>query len=146
MSWSFYNATTGEFLPRLFSGSSKLLEQNTPAGHVAIEGQFDPLSQRVDVETGEVVDYQPPQPDDDHEWREKVVEGRPRWVKKREIVAREARAATAQADIDALERKQLRPMRELALDPSNAPARQRVAEIEAEIVAKRVDLPADRRD
>ena len=35
---------------------------NTPAGHVAVPGCHDHLSRRLDVETGEVVDWQPPAP------------------------------------------------------------------------------------
>lgn len=41
---------------------------NAPAGHEPIEGAYDHLSQRVDVPSGKVVDYQPPQPSTDHEW------------------------------------------------------------------------------
>lgn len=118
------------------------LERNVPEGFGYVEGVFDPLSQRVDVRTGDVVDYQPPQPDNDHEWRENVVNGRPRWVKKPEVVAVERRAAAAQLEIERLELAQHRPLRELTLDPQNEAAKRRVQEIEDAIAAKRLQLKA----
>lgn len=43
-------------------------EPNCPPGHKEIAGHFDPLSQKVDLASGQVVDYIPPQPSPDHEW------------------------------------------------------------------------------
>ena len=45
-----------------------MLEQITADGRGVVEGHHDHLSERVDLVTGAVVDYQPPQPDADHEW------------------------------------------------------------------------------
>jgi hypothetical protein len=77
--WSFYDLTTGLFLDRRYrSTTDDHVALNTPPGARAIEGEFDHLSQRVQIggdiaeEDGTVrpnlVDYQPPQPSPDHEW------------------------------------------------------------------------------
>lgn len=63
--WSFYSLTTG----LLDGGSINIPEgespdANVPAGHAPIEGEFDSLSQRVDLTTLAVVDYRPPAPPD----------------------------------------------------------------------------------
>jgi hypothetical protein len=64
-SWSFYDAETGAIAPGVITCTAAQLAANTPAGHIAIPGAFDHLSQRVDLATGQVVDYQPPAPADD---------------------------------------------------------------------------------
>jgi hypothetical protein len=105
---SFYDPSTGLFTGRVIRCPDAALEANTPAGMAAIEGRFDERTQRVDVQTGEVVAYDaPPDP----------VEKRNR----------------ARARIRALEAKQKRPLRELSIDPSNDEAKRRLQEIDAEI-------------
>lgn len=75
---SYYRLGTGEILPF----RDKLVEPMPalPEGIGAIEGAYDHLSQRVDIETGEVVDWQPDKPEGDeytdHEWDA----GTKRWV------------------------------------------------------------------
>lgn len=134
MRWSFCDASTGLFSSIRYSGPS--VEENTPAGMIAIEGDFDPLSQRVELTTLQVVDWQPPKPDDDHEWQPSIR----RWVLTRGASERAARRAVALARIAALETAQARPVRELQIDPLNTRARERLLEIEAEIAALRADL------
>lgn len=80
-------------------------------------GQFDHRMQRVDLSSGEVLAYDAPAPD------------RTREQKRR-----------AQARIENLERQQLRPLRELALNPANAGATRRLSEIETEIAGLRSAL------
>ena len=63
--WSFYDAATGAIAPGAMTCTSAQADANTPASHVAIEGRFDHLSQRVNLQTGQVEDYQPPAPADD---------------------------------------------------------------------------------
>jgi hypothetical protein len=112
---SFYDPETGIFTGRQFRGSLRNLSANTPPGMKALRGRYDHRTQRVDVETGEVVAYDaPPDP------------GQKR--------------NRARARIRALEAKQERPLRELSIDPNNADARQRLAEIDAEISELRGDL------
>jgi hypothetical protein len=63
---SFYKVADGLFLPgQMILPSADAISANTPIGCVAIEGWFDHLSQRFDLETDQVVDYQPPPPADD---------------------------------------------------------------------------------
>lgn len=101
--YSFYDAQTGLFTGGTFSTNvaepcahSSSVAANTPAGCAAIEGRFDHLAQRLDVErvaredsdaltawsehkdgpapspvvatAAHMIDYQPPAPSADHEW------------------------------------------------------------------------------
>ena len=70
--WSFYRNSDGLLAPGgMTLPSAEAVAANTPAGYTAIEGHFDHLSQRVDLQLlGEngapvVVPYQPPAPPDD---------------------------------------------------------------------------------
>lgn len=60
--WSFYNAGSGLFVGKVFRGSLETLAQNNPDGFLAMEGEYDHLSKRVDLATGGIVEYVPPQP------------------------------------------------------------------------------------
>lgn len=64
---SEFNASTGEFTGRSFDGAAGLtdLAAMLQPGHDLMPGIFDHLSQRVDVATGLVVDFQPEAPADD---------------------------------------------------------------------------------
>jgi hypothetical protein len=120
----FYDASTGllhssSIVINAASDNEASARKNCPAGHNIIEGVFDPLSQRIDVATGEVIDYQPPQPSPD-------------------IAARLAARAAALATIDQLEGKGIRSMRELALGAPGA--QERLAAIDAQIAALRASL------
>jgi len=71
----FYDSKTG-----LFTGVSihtnlsepkavkQFVAENTPAGHGAYIGYADALSQKMDLTSGQIVDYKPPQPSPRHEW------------------------------------------------------------------------------
>jgi hypothetical protein len=113
---SFYHPETGLFHGSIVTGSEKAIELNTPPGHVAIDGAFDPGRHRVDLATRQVVPHTPP--------RDPALD------------AAHA-AATAAARIADLERQQHRAVREalLALGTGG-----RLAEIEAEISALRSTL------
>lgn len=135
--WHFYDPESGLFSTATFSSNDPdMLDANTPSGMHALEGEFDFLSQRVNPETGEVIDYQPPQPSEEHEWNADIK----RWVLKSSIIARNQRRVAAKSSIEQLEAKQMRAMRELALDPNNEPAKNRIAAIDAEIADLRKDL------
>ena len=133
---SFYDAGTGLFTGKRYSGPSKYLKQNTPKGTRPINGGHDHLSFRVDLDSGTVVDYQPPRPDNDHEWSEP----HRRWRLKPEIANRLRVREAALQKISDLERRQLRPARELAVDPSNEEAAHRMREIEGKILTLRSEL------
>lgn len=66
----FYRLTDGVFSGLSFSGPEASLEANTPPGCGAIDMAMvtDWPSQRVDVASGDVVDWQPPAPPDT-EWQ-----------------------------------------------------------------------------
>jgi hypothetical protein len=115
---SFYHKDTGLFHGRnLMTSDSRLIAPNTPPDHIAIEGDhFDPMSQRIDVATGQVVDRVPPQPSHDHEWNTSIG----RWQVKPEIVAKEEASRAAVERIRYLEVKALRALREHALGEATA--------------------------
>lgn len=119
--WSVYDLATGLFTGRRVTCLDQHAKANTPDGCGLIEGVFDRKSQRVDLETGVVVAYERPAAEIE--------------VEQRDVLRRQARQR-----IDELERAQLRPMRELAIDPNDAEAKLRLAEIDGEIGALRVDL------
>lgn len=60
--YTLADASTGLFVGAL-TCREDLVETNTPPGCVAVPGAHDPQSQRLDIETGEVVAYTPPAPD-----------------------------------------------------------------------------------
>ena len=102
----FYHAETGllhgDGLAVNGPGAEEMAKANCPPGHKPIEGHLDHLSQRVNVETGEVVDHQPPQPSADHEWHAESK----RWRLKKEAAEREAKKAAAPAQIAELRERQ----------------------------------------
>lgn len=121
--FSLYEPSTGLFTGETRSGSRPdFVLKMIPAGLAAIEGHFDHRRQRVDLASGEVID--------DPALAEV----------NRERSERRAHRAFALDQIAELERKQLRPIRELQIDPTNEQARARVAEIEAQIAELRAAL------
>lgn len=134
--WSFYDKATGLFDGSTYGcGHGEFVEANA-RGRGSIEGRFDPLSQRVDVdvEAGTVVDYQPPAPDADHEWDPTAK----RWRLKLGVAAAREARATALALIDALERQQHRALREATLGKPGA--KERLQSIDDQIAQLRVHL------
>lgn len=115
--WSFYDPSTGRFVKRTWSGPLTDLDANTPSGCAVIDGKYDDLSQRVDLKTGEVVDYQPPQPSSEHEWQENVANGRPRWVLNAEAIDAKIKDAAARDALKALDEKRVRALSELYENP-----------------------------
>jgi hypothetical protein len=109
--WSIYDAETGLFIGRTVGADNIVtVELNTPAGCKAMPGLFDPETQRVDLETGTVVEWvapaTPPTP------AEQV-----------------AMAAQRLASID---RQSQRALRELAINPDDSTARARIVALEQE--------------
>lgn len=141
--WHFFDTKTGLFTGRSLSAQSgEWVERNTPEGCGAFlqaAGQeIDYLSQRVDLETGEVIDYQPPAPGDDHEWNASTK----RWGLSAEAQQaidddRQARAAILLAEANSA-----RAIREglLELLPEGSPARQKLQGVEDAIAAERPNI------
>lgn len=164
--YSFLRLDNGHFNPgNVTVTRSKHLAKVTPSGCVAIEGEFDYLSCRVDLSVYAeleahraaehadaaaaaaieaellsrlVVEYQPPTPEpaEHYEWSATIK----RWVKRAEIAAAERASAQARAEIQRLEVQQLRPMRELQLDPNNTDAIMRLDAINTRIAELRPRL------
>lgn len=133
----FYHKDTGLFSRvKLMVSDDEAVALNTPADHVAIPGHHhDALCQRVDVSTGEVVDYVPPQPSADHAWS--TTERR--WQVKPEVLERQAARNAALYRIQQLEHQSMRPLRE-AVITGNKDAYARLVAIEDEINMARKEL------
>jgi hypothetical protein len=146
MMYSFYDAATGTLLNRRFTGTAEYIPANTPPGHVAIAGQFDHLSQRVDIVTMEVIDWQSPQPADSSlkTWHWRTDEcGAPRWVSSPTDLARTQQAQEKiKVQIDNLEKTQNRALRELALDGGKQDAKNALRVIEDQMVLLRAEFNA----
>ena len=63
--WSFFSQSDGSFSSKTCGGDEIEAVAMAPDGHLPIAGAFDRLSQRVDLATGEVIDWQPDAPADD---------------------------------------------------------------------------------
>jgi len=97
--FSIYNAETGVFIE----------------GLKAIEGDFDPQTQRVDPATDRVVDYQPPPPSLQHKWNANAK----RWEVDAETARRQKAVEDAKTEINKLEQTQLRTVCEIVIDANN---------------------------
>ena len=133
--WSFYHPQSGEFLnSRYRSNIDDHLKINTPDGYVAIEGEFDHLSQRVDVANGTVIDWQPPRPTDEHEWNGETK----RWQLNSSTLATQRAKEQARSRIQQLDSKSTRALRELALGINGAHERLRAIEDELQALRHQV--------
>ncbi|HZR02408.1 MAG TPA: hypothetical protein VFA81_04445 [Burkholderiales bacterium] len=130
--WSLYRLDNGQFAGRAFSATdASAIDRNIPEGHGAIEGEHDHLSRRVDTDTKQVVDWQPPQPTGDHEWNDKTR----RWQLSAAAAEKQRKRLVALARIQELEAAQARRVRELLADSDP-----RLKAIDQEIAALRADL------
>lgn len=134
---SFYHKVSGLFHPRhLMSSDAKSIALNTPPDHIAIDGDhYDRLSQRIDIDTGKLVDLLPEQPSVDHEWNATDR----RWQMKPHIVAREETRRHAMLRITQLEMSGVRSLRELALGEARAAERLRALDTEIAQLRKSLD-------
>lgn len=114
--WSFYRLDTGEFTGRQFTGPEEAIDLNTPSGCGAVQGRYEKSTQRVDLQSGLVVQRERPQAEIEYaSWR--------------------LRAAAAQAHIRELEQKQARRVRELLAESDPM-----LKELDEQIQALRVEL------
>jgi hypothetical protein len=142
---SFYSSLTGLFYSTVLEFADppnvEALRAMTPDGHESIEGHFDCLCQRVDVFSGEVLDWQPPAPPDTEMMRWHWDTATRRWAgtpTNSYFRLEERQRAIEQMAL--LEAGQDRPMRELAIDPDDTAALLRLLQIEASMVALRDKL------
>jgi hypothetical protein len=132
---SFYHKDTGIFIGnQMILSDDSMVKANTPPDHIAIDGHHDHMRKRVNVETGEVIDYQPPPPSAEHVWDESTKT----WNLNAAAMAKIERRRTAYARISILESSSLRALREHALGLPGAD--QKLKDIDAEIAALRADL------
>jgi hypothetical protein len=133
---SFYHRETGMFNGRhLMVSDPAMIALNTPPDHVVMEGDhYDPLTQRVDVTTGKVIDHLPPPPTPDHVWSAITRQ----WQLRPEVAAKQKARQKALNRITELETKALRALREHALGRPGA--QERLRSIDTEISALRGDL------
>jgi len=134
---SFYHKVSGLFHGRhLMSSDAKSIALNTPQDHIAIDGDhYDRLSQRIDIQTGKVIDLLPEQPSADHEWNATDR----RWQIKPEVMAREESRRHAIMRIRQLEMSGVRSLRELALGEAKAADRLRALDNEIAALRKSLD-------
>lgn len=70
--YSIYSLATGLFTGRTISVPGHALDVNVPEGCSVMLDHYDKLSQRVDTETGQVIDYVPTPPSNNHQWNEQT--------------------------------------------------------------------------
>jgi hypothetical protein len=94
-----YNVETGIFTGVSLDCPADHLDCNVPEGCGCIMGPVDSMSQRVDMTTGQLVDYQPPQPSVDYVWDDVSK----RWTYSEPLsVKRNVALSKCYADIDAV--------------------------------------------
>jgi hypothetical protein len=135
---SFYHKETGQLAGNhMIVSDNEMLVLNTPPDHIAIDGHHDHLSKRVNIETKEIVDYQPPQPSDAHEWNDSTKRWQLNSISQEKL---DKRNSALQA-IAILEMRQPRMLREIALQsPGWMTAKADLIEIENMIIELRKDL------
>jgi hypothetical protein len=117
--WSYYRESDGLFISqRRSTNNAQLVSRTAPDGCIAIEGHYDRFTQRFDIASGKVV-------------------ADPSLAAERDACRRQQRALTGIAE---LERRQARAMRELAIDPDNAEASQRLRDLDGRIAKLRAEL------
>jgi hypothetical protein len=91
--WSTYFLCSGLFTGFRLQISAASLEVNVPEDCGCIVGEYDSLAERVDIDSGLVIEYRPDQPSEDYAW---CTESR-RWlyVQTDADIARDARVRRA---------------------------------------------------
>jgi hypothetical protein len=84
---------------------------NAPPGHLPIAGTYDHDTQRVDLQTRQVVPHKPARPSEDHEWHTDVG----RWHLKNEVAERERLHLDVRRQIAELEATSPRLLRQAQL-------------------------------
>jgi hypothetical protein len=136
--WSFYDTTTGLFTGRVLIGSDDQLVSNTLPGTAAIAGKHNKQNKKVDLNTLNVVDYQPPQPSPDYVWNATTK----RWEEKASVVSVREQVRSLREQIQDLQQQSLDPMRELILDSTKVAKRARLTQIDNDIATLRAQIAA----
>jgi hypothetical protein len=123
--WNFYNLVTGEISSKTIIGPADIAKLNCPEGCREIKGRLDRLSQKIDIETGTVIDFIPEQPSHDHEWNA----GKKRWKLNAPAQAAAVADRKARSELVSLERKADRYVAESVAGVIDDEGRRRLAEI-----------------
>jgi hypothetical protein len=128
---SFYHKSTGMFATfKITSSDENTLVLNTPKDHIAIEGNHDHLSRCVDMTSGEVIEYRPQPPSEEHEWHDETK----RWRLTAEAQAKIDKRRAALSQIAILEAQQPSLMRKIMLEvPGWASSKYALRQIEEQI-------------
>jgi len=140
---TFYHKESGLLNGRsLVASDNRLVALNTPDGYIAIDhpegSTLDHLSQKVDIETGNIVDYQPLAPSEDHEWDARAR----RYRLKPDVKAIRDRQEAAVIRISMLERESITALREAVLDKDGAMERLKAIDDEITSLKSHVILRA----
>lgn len=114
--WSFADEKTGEFTGQQFSGPDEHLPANLPPGTVAVEGTHDPLTTRYNLQSETVEEFASPQA---------------------QRLERERNRERLDNRLAELESRTLRALRELAINPNDGQARQRLIELDQQAAGLR---------
>lgn len=99
--YQIYDSASGLFTGAALSCDADQLAINVPDGFSCLVGSYDVLSQRVDITSGSVIDYQPPQASADHVWNTATK----RWEHIEPLASLQAKSINKPyADIDAVVR------------------------------------------
>jgi len=139
--WHFYDPSTGIFVGKSVSVRDEddmLLSK--PDGLEAHEGDIDHLSQRVDLATGQLVDYQPPAPSQYHEWNAELKRWRPSAAMMTDAESRAALKAIDEKRARAFSDFVLNPNAQISVDGKTVTPLQRLQDLESEAQALRAKL------
>jgi len=131
---SIYDSITGRFTGQILNVPADSLYLNIPAGCSSVEGTHDYLSKSVDMNSGTIVEFIPPNPSVDCAWD---VSTR-RWILSDAARNLKSAKAAALSAIQILESTQARTVREAALGQPGAVARLQL--IDSQIVTLRLSL------
>lgn len=112
---SVFHLVTGRILCNLTLPQGQLAA-NVPIGYGTVPGHADGARRRVNPETLEVEAWQPPQPDAAHVWNTDLE----RWELPASVLSRRSEHGGVMRQIAALESRQPRALRELALGQPGA--------------------------
>ncbi len=130
---SVFDLITGRILCALTLPTDQL-DANVPPGCGTVPGHIDGTRRRVNPDTGQVEAWQPPPPDANHVWNADLE----RWELPASVVARRSERGAVMLQINQLESRQPRALRELALGLPGA--LERLRDIDNQIIALRANL------
>ena len=128
MKFSVYNLDTGFLTGRLLTApTQEAATKSTPLGCGVVDGHYSELCYKV--VDGLITYFEPIPPGDGYVWDLNIS----KWRRSENESLKDRAKAKALEDIELLEKQQLRPLRELVINPNSGDAKKRVSEIEGQI-------------